>query len=95
MKRIVCAALLLLPAIAFFVEDYGTATVGLRIFGVCLILLIVIDFVFKKNLIVPACKICYCIVYVPYVLHNRRKERKRKQSLENTRRFWSGIHWYW
>lgn len=95
MKRIVCAVLLLVPAISFFMEDFGEATIGLRIFGVCLVLLIIADFVFKKNLIIPVCKVCYCILYVPFVLYRMRKDRKKKQRDEDFRRFWNGFHWYW
>lgn len=95
MKKVFCGILLIVPAVAFFMDDYGTATVGLRVFGILLLLIIVADLVFKKNLIVPVCKICYCVIYVPWLIYTKRKERKRKERLENSRRFWNGFHWYW
>lgn len=95
MKKFLCAILLIIPGIAFFMDDFGAATVWLRIFGICLMLVVVADYVFKKNLIVPVCKFVYCIIYVPWTLYKKRKERKRKESLERSRRFWNGFHWYW
>lgn len=91
MKKLLCAILLIIPGIAFFMDDFGTATLWLRIFGVCLILVVVADYVFKKNLIIPVCKFVYFFGWFPIVIFKLWRQRKKKKSDE----FWRGFRpWY-
>jgi len=41
--KIIYWFLMALPGIAFFLDDFGTATVPLRIFDICLILIVIYD----------------------------------------------------
>ena len=83
MKKAFCTLLLILPIYTFFTQDFGAAKIWLVLFGVVLCLIIISDFVFKKNLIIPTCKILYCFAYVPAVLIHvyiqGKRERKAKQ----------------
>lgn len=94
MKKFLCAILLIIPGIAFFMDDFGAATVWLRIFGVCLILVVVADYVFKKNLIIPVCKFVYFFawIFIPLIkLAKQRRKNKRERDIQAIR----GFHWYW
>ena len=88
MKKFICALLLVVPAVVFFMNDFGAATVGLRILGVGLVLLVIADYVYNVGFIVPLCKICYFPVYMIYWLHEKWREHKCYRKLRR------GIYWF-
>lgn len=50
---------MVVPGIAFFMEDFGQYTVPLRAFGVLLILLMIYDIWNKKDISQYVCKVIY------------------------------------
>lgn len=71
--------------IDFFLDDFGTATVPLRIFGVCLILIVIYDIWKNKDISQHICKTVYfplfLIIWVAKI-NKERKAKKRAQRLK-------------
>lgn len=75
--------LMILPGVAFFVGDFGDNNIPLRIFGICLILIVVFDVVKNKDVSQYICKIIYFPIFLiiwtakikSQIKKNRREQR--------------------
>ncbi len=83
--KVIYWILMVVPGIAFFMDDYGQYTVPLRVFGVLLILLMIYDIWNKKDISQYVCKVIYfplfLIVWVMKV-KAQIKRNKREQRLK-------------
>ena len=70
---------MVLPGIAFFLDDFGTATVPLRFFGVCLILIVIYDIWKNKEVSQYICKTIYFPLFLIIWVAKINKERKAKK----------------
>ena len=62
-------ALIVIPGICFFLEDFAEYTIGLRVFGACLILIVIYDIWKNKDLSQYICKV---IFFPLFFLHNHK-----------------------
>ncbi len=88
--KIIYWILMVLPGIAFFMDDFGDATVGLRVFGVCLILIVIYDIARKKNLSQYICKVIYFPIFLiiwTWKYRANEKKKKREQRAHEYRYF--------
>ncbi len=82
--KIIYWILMVLPGIAFFMDDFETATIPLRIFGVVLILIVIYDIAMKKDISQYICKTIYFPLFIiawMIKLKKQRKQKKREQRL--------------
>ena len=77
MKRLFCTVLVIVPAISLLAE--GSFLV--KLLGIGLFVLIIVDYVTGKRLIIPCCKIMYFMLYIPlWIFIEWRKARKERKS---------------
>ncbi len=83
--KIIYWFLMVLPGIVFFLDDFGTATVPLRIFGACLILIVIYDIWKNKDISQYICKTIYFPVFLIIWVEKIRRERKAKKRAQRLR----------
>ena len=81
MKRLVCAVMLIVPAIVLLTTD-------VKWMGIILLLLVVADFVTGKRIIIPTCKVMYFMLYVPLWVFGVWRETKRQQKAVKKTTIW-------
>lgn len=74
--------LMVLPGIAFFTDDFGEYTIPLRIFGVCLILIVLYDIIKKKNISQYVCKTMYFPIFLILWMMKRKRLKKQRRAQE-------------
>ena len=77
--------LMVLPGTAFFMDDFGEYTIPLRIFGICLILVVVYDIIKKKDISQYICKTIYFPIFIPIWMMKLKAEKKRKKREQRLR----------
>lgn len=92
--KIIYWILMALPGIAFFMDDFGDATIGLRIFGMCLILMVIYDIVRNKNLSQYICKVIYFPIFLLIWMRMYSKNRKKKKQEQRARAYRYFEPWY-
>lgn len=80
--KIIYWILMILPGIAFFLEDFGTATILVRIFGICLILIVIYDIWKNKDISQYICKTIYFPIFLIIWIAKIWSERKAKKRAE-------------
>ena len=83
--KVIYWILMIISGICFFLEDFGEYTIGLRIFGVCLMLIVIFDIWKKKDISQYICKVIYfplfLIIWVAKI-KAQIKKNKRAQRLK-------------
>ena len=83
--KVIYWILMVLPGIAFFMEDFGQYNVPLRVFGVLLILLTIYDIWNKKDISQYVCKVIYFPLFLivwTMKIKTQIKKNKRAQRLK-------------
>ena len=83
--KVIYWLLMVLPGIAFFMEDFGQYNVPLRVFGVLLILLTIYDIWNKKDISQYVCKVIYFPLFLiiwTMKIKAQIKKNKRAQRLK-------------
>ena len=92
--KIIYWLLMVLPGIAFFMDDFGEATIGLRVFGVCLFLVVIYDIARNKNISQYICKIIYFPIFLLIWMRKYSKHRKQKKKEQRIRAYRYFEPWY-